>query len=643
MMETMALLADHTDHQRKDPQAASWVELWILVSTWCTISGWGLSSLGFLNRTGYTLSFFLFLAVLWFYRQPLGFYRHAFTSFRLHPFRTHRWLPKMWLLLAALVFVGGLLYHPSNYDYLSYRFTRLLHWSWEQKWHWIVTPNIRTNYAAPGFEWLMAPLFVFFQTDRLFFLINIVSFLLLPGLIFSVFYRLGLSKRISWWWMWVLPCGYCYSLQAGSLGNDLLSVIYALASFLFILKVGEPGAAPARYFFYSCLGLALATGCKASNMPLALPWLMAALLQWHYLVKIRPILLTGILFLVATVSFLPMALLNIHYTGRYTGDPQNEAHLELDSPLAGIVGNSIILAVDNLRPPVWPAQISLNDSVPAPLKGYLAHGYPRFEIAIDQVQMEESGGLGIGLMACLFAMIGLGIWARRIRPELVLSTKKMALPIFLGAWAALFVLMAKLGNEGVARMLTPYYPLLVASILAYLALDGRIIRFPVCRIFAGFAFSVALLLVIISPARPLFPTSWAIALITKIAPTRVDRMERVYGVYRTRYDAMKDMREIIPANEKIIGYVQSGDGLEATLWRPYGQRQIIDALPWQSLEQLKSEHLHLIIVEEAPLKYKYHTNIADLTKKWSATIFAKHEMTLRATMGAETWYVIALP
>ncbi len=53
-------------------------------------------------------------------------------------------------------------------------------------------------------EWMMAPPFLLFKTDRLFFLIDFISYLFLPGLIFSVFNGLGIGKRISWWWMWGL-------------------------------------------------------------------------------------------------------------------------------------------------------------------------------------------------------------------------------------------------------------------------------------------------------------------------------------------------------------------------------------------------------------------------------------------------------
>jgi len=617
------------------------MELWILFSAWATLSGWLLSALGLLNRLGYAASILLLVGALWFKRRQLGL--SGVPSIRLRSFRSRHWLPKAWLLLTVLVFIGGLIHPPNNYDYLSYRFASVLHWSWAQHWYWVDTPNRRIDYAAPGFVWVMTPLFIYLKTDRLFFLINIVSFLLLPGLVFSVFHRLGISKRISWWWMWVLPCGYCYALQGGSLSNDLFAAVYVLSSFRSILKINEKPPAPSRHFFYSTLSLALATGSKISNLPLVLPWLIAVFLRRTSLFQVRPVVLIGTLLLASCVSYLPTALLNTHFTGGYTGDPHNINKMQLDNPVAGVVGNMILLAVDNFRPPVWPTQVPLNDAVPGPLKRYLAQAYPRFDIAIDQIQLEESGGLGVGIMTCLLGMIALRGWASVTRPDLVLRPHTHHLLIFIGVWVGLLVLIGKLGNEGAARLLTPYYALLVAGVLLLVALDGTIIRYLSCRIFAGIAVAIALFLVIISPARPLFPTEWAAYMLARISPSRVERVERVYTVYGSRYDAMKDLRLLLPDQEKTVGLIQTEDTLEAPLWRPFGSRQIIPVLPGQTPEQLKAAQIHLIVVSDEAVNSKFNLTIDELLKKWSARLVAKKELMLRATRGPEAWYIIALP
>lgn len=625
--------------------AVDWLALWLLVSAWCTLSGWLLSSLGMLNRLGYGILLFLFLGLLGFYHEPLGLIRPDHRTFRLPPSFRRNWLPKAWLFLAFLAFLGALIYHPNNYDYLAYRFPRVLHWSWEQQWHWIATPTKRMNVAATGFEWLMVPIFVFFQTDRLFFLINTVSFFLLPGVIFAVFHRLGVSKRIAWWWMWVLPCGFCYALQAGSVSNDLFATVYLLASFFYLLRLNEENSAPARNFFFSCLAMALATGAKASNLPLMLPWVIALAFQGNQVLKIRPVILAGTFFLAALISFLTTALWNIHYTGTYTGDPHDESMMQQPDPIGGLVGNSFFIGLQNLKPPLWPSEVPLTDLIPGSFFDYLTRTYPRLHYAtgLDQIQLEESAGVGLGISACVFLMVALRLWAGLAKPHLVHRPKWKSFPIFLGTGIALLVLVIKLCNEGMPRLITPYYPFLILGILVLIALDGRVIRFRICHFFAAVAAIMAIVLIVISPARPLFPVQWAVKVIARISPSRVERVERVYGVYGSRYDAMKEVRLLLPDSEKSVGFIQTGDVMEATLWRPYGSRRIVDVTPDETLDQLKNDHIHLVIVGDYALVYKYKMSIEELTKKWSATITAKRKPILRASADTGSWYIFELP
>lgn len=633
----MAILADRTGTGRPKSKAVDWVALWILVSAWCTLSGWLLSAPGWLNRWGYGGSLVILIAGLWLYREPLG------LRGRIRPFHPRFWLPKIWLLLVVLAFVGGLLHHPNNYDYLSYRFARVLHWSWEAKWHWITTPNVRMNLAAPGFEWMMTPLFIFFKTDRLFFLVNTVSSLLLPGLIFSVFRRMGISPRVSWWWMWVLPSGYCFLLQAGSVSNDLFAAVYLLASLLYLLKTGEEPARAGRNFFYSCLALALTTGAKASNLPLLLPWAIAVFLQRKPLLRANPIVLAGALVLASSVSFFTPALLNTYYAGDYTGDPQNRMKMRLDNPVAGVIGNSIQIAVDNLTPTFWPKQVSLDHDLPEPLRAYLARTFPRFGLSIGEMQMEESAGVGVGIAACVVLMIALRLWAGLARPNLIRQVQLYYLPIALGTVVALLAFMSKLGNEGAARLLTPYYPLFIAGVLILLALDGSLMRLTLCNVVSCGVIALAVLLVILSPARPLFPTEWAAQCLAKVAPAQAQRLQTVYAVYGARYDDLKELRPLIPENETKIGLIQTGDSPESSLWRPFGSRQVVDVSPAQTVEELQAQHLRYIIVCDEAIIYTYHSTIDDLAAKWSAVVVAQKDVTTKAQRGPESWHILELP
>ena len=181
--------------------------------------------------------------------------------------RFRRPLPFCFAVLALLVFLGGVLYPPSNYTGLNYRLARVLQWLAHGQWCWIHTPNFRMNDRACGFEWLTTPLLLFTRSDRALFLINFIPFLLLPGLVFSVFTRLGVRPRVAWHWMWLLPTGYNFLLQAGGIANDIFPAVYALAALDFGCRAWV-SRRPAD-LWHSLLAAALLTGAKASNLPLA--------------------------------------------------------------------------------------------------------------------------------------------------------------------------------------------------------------------------------------------------------------------------------------------------------------------------------------------------------------------------------------
>src|SRR5215469_8405106 len=224
------------------------VKWFIVVATLASVAGWTLSAFGALNRTGYAI-FAAAVLVLWFLicirlkgkRSMFGVRCSAFdVLLRREPKklrrRLHRFLPASFAVLAALVFLSGILYAPNDHTALSYRLPRVLQWLAHGRWFWIHTPNYRMNDRACGIEWLSAPLLLFMRSDRALFLLNFIPFILMPGLIYSVWTRLGVRPRVAWSWMWLLPTGYCFLLQAGGAANDAFPTVYALAAVDFALR-----------------------------------------------------------------------------------------------------------------------------------------------------------------------------------------------------------------------------------------------------------------------------------------------------------------------------------------------------------------------------------------------------------------------
>src|ERR1017187_8737386 len=197
------------------------VRLWIWISAFASLAGWTLSAAGQLNRAGYAAGFAAFAVFIFAFRKSLGF-EPGKNILRLKKFsrRFCRLLPFCFAALAVLIFLGGALYAPGNYTGLAYRVGRVLQWLSHGHWFWIHTANFRMNDRACGIEWLSAPVLLFTHSTRALFLLNFLPFLLLPGLIFSIFTQLGIRARVAWQWMWLVPTRYNFIFPTGGIAKE---------------------------------------------------------------------------------------------------------------------------------------------------------------------------------------------------------------------------------------------------------------------------------------------------------------------------------------------------------------------------------------------------------------------------------------
>jgi hypothetical protein len=611
------------------------VIIWIWCCAYLNLAGWTLSALHELNPAGYTIALLTGFAALfawWEKNSGKILPRVRWPKLRR---RFHKLFPLAFLILAAMAFLGGALYAPSNYDALAYRLPRVLHWLAENHWHWIHTIFQRVNTRGCGIEWVSAPFFALLKTDRLLFLINIVSFLLLPGLIFSVFTRLGVRRRVAWHWMWIVPTGYGFLLQAGSIGNDLFPAPFALAAVDFALRA-KASKSP-HDFFASILAAALMTGAKASGLPLLLPWALAILPSWKLILR-WPVRTTAICVIAFAASFLPTAILNVHYCGDWTGTAADRPAM-VRSPVFKTGVNAGLVVIENLAPPVFPVAGKWNRMMDQTLPpGLLARLDRTMEgsqcrFHLDQMQIEENAGLGFGVSFLLLAGVVAAYFAR--------PANSVRVPPWLACvrWSPAISLLAFLSQSDlydIARVLTPYYALLLPPLLAC-AGQERLVKYFWWRSAAFGVFFIAAGILIISPARPLFP---ALTILGKMqnAPARI---REVYSVYRERNDAFAPARAVLPPDLKILG-MTTFDDPETSLWRPFGSRRIAHVCPGDTAEELKAEGVEYILVCGEAFGKWFSGSFDDWVKRMDAQVVRKIPLNLRASQGPMDWYLVKL-
>ena len=557
-------------HSRTPPLLTAWI-LW---SSACAVTGWTLALTGNLGTRGYVVAVLVGVALVMAARGWLpktAGQRSVPWRFRWRRFR--RPAPLIFAVLAGGALVGGLIYAPNNYDALTYRVPRMLHWFAEGAWYWVKTPNYRVNIAAADSEWLLAPLYAFTHSDRLFFLPNFLSYLLLPGLVFSVFRLAGVRPRVAWFWMWLFPGGLCFVMQAGSIGNDLLAAVYALAALHYALRAREAGSV--RHVWLAVLCAGLLTGSKVSNLPLLLPWAVAI---WPALRVVRQQFAAAfaVCLVAAMVSFLPTAVLNHLHTGHWGGDPGNIANVQLKNPLVGLLGNGLLLAAQGTAPPLLPGAQKLEEwlyaRLPAGVDQFIRRGYPRFDLGLSDIAKEEGAGLGFGVT---IMALGSAVLALRRRQSGSRPAGSPGLWIGIAAWIAFAAYLGKMGSEATARLLAPYYAVVLIPLLL-LPGQALLVRRRAWRGLALLAAASALCSLVLTPSRPLFPALTLIQRWASAWPGRpaIERVQRVYTVYRQRNDCLAPVCAHLPPQTREIGVAMTEDDSEMSLWRPFGSRRI---------------------------------------------------------------------
>jgi hypothetical protein len=526
--------------------------MWVGTIAAVCLAGWLLSIGGWLTCTGYvvtaTLCVMAFGVLARAWRPP----RWSLVRARLRR-RIASPLPALFGAQLLLAGVGGALYVPGNYDFLQYRFPRVLHWLVARRWHWITTDVHRMNYAGTVQEWVLSALHVCSHSDRAFFVLNLTGFALLPGACFGVLRALGVRRHTAWMWMWLLPSAPVYALQAGGTANDAVALTLLLAALYF--------AANGRVR-HSVLAAALVTGIKASNLPLLLPCAIALAPRWRLALK-KPALTAITIAAALCISFAPTALFNLRHTGDWTGDPGNATGLRPGDPLTGLLGNTLQGAFVNLVPPFLPHATDISRRaatlVPLPIAHRLAQRFPWFSLFVAELPEEERSGLGLGIVLLVLSCLV----AAAVRNRRAVARTDATLParwVIAGGWVATLACMALLASDATARLLAPFYFLPIAGVLR--SAPDRLARNRLWRACAVATSAATVIVLVLTPSRPLYRNATAA------------RAQAAYAHYAAYAVVFAPALAMLPAGTSRIGLI--GGGPESTLWRPYGTRAIED-------------------------------------------------------------------
>ena len=569
------------------------VRLWIFNAVFWNVAGWLLSACGQLNAKGYAATLLLGFGGLFVYQRA----HPGSAAFRwrkvVHRFR--KTLPALFAISALLALLGGLLHPPNSGDSLQYRIPRMLHWWSHSGWYWIPTLDARLNTRPAGFEWLGMPLLVFTRTDRWLFFPSFVSLLFLPGLIYSLFIRLRVPRRLAWHWMWLLPTGYIYLTHAGSTQNDLFSVPFSLGSVLFALRAAETKRAGDAFAAFFCV--CLLTSAKSSNLPLILPGLIALCRVWRVFIM-RPALSLCVFLLGLLISFAPTAFFNAKYVGDWTGYSAERRIFMATDPVIAIIGNVFMIAVQNLVPPLFPFAIWWNRHAlqifPEGLRQKLLVNLEDGFWEVREIVAEERAGLGFGVILLLLVSVVAGFCIRCRNRRPLTAFERL---LHLSPYLSLFGYMAKCGVNAGARLISPYYILLFPALLR-IGNQTALTRRGWWQRCALGVFLLGFVVLVTIPTRPLWPAQTLLAWELRKRPDNplLVRAKDVYALFARRNDGMAPLRQYLPSGTRNIGAISYLPDAITSMWKPFGSRSIQYILPGDTRESILRKGIQYIVV-----------------------------------------------
>jgi hypothetical protein len=207
-------------------------------------------------------------------------------------------------------------------------------------------------------------------------------------------------------------------------------------------------------------------------------------------------------------------------------------------------------------------------------------------------------------------------------------------------WLALMAYGAKSGMVTPARLIAPYYPLLLPLLLVG-AEQSALVRRRWWRGLAWAGILVAFAVLIVTPARPLWPAKTFLRKALEVMPGNrlLARALETYSVYAIRSDPLPDFRPLLPKDLKVVGFLGGPDDLDISLWRPFGSRRV-EGISWQATAEQIRMRKHQYAVVSGFFLGACNVPFEDWRVRSRAELVASATVTTVVSGGPQQWYLV---
>jgi len=323
--------------------------------------------------------------------------------------------------------------------------------------------------------------------------------------------------------------------------------------------------------------------------------------------------------------------------------------MSMKNPVVGVWGNALLLLLNNFVPPIFPlagwwnqhALSFLPHCLAAPMAANFEEGFQ----LLPELPTEDWAGFGFGLSLLLLISVPASFLisrsAKRNPEPAPLIPAKLRRWVLIAPWFALLAYGMKSGMVTPQRLIAPYYPLLLPLLLTG-AGQAQIIRRGWWRMMVGGNLILALVVLVLSPDRPLWPAKTILSRASSRHPDHrlAARALKVYTVYSERSDALAGVRALLPPDLKVVGFIGTEDDCDVSLWRPFGKRRVEHFFLADPPEQIR-QHVQCVVLGGFNLK-EHNTTLDGWLQSSGAELIATTNVTLKVAEGPQPWYVVWL-
>jgi hypothetical protein len=285
---------------------------------------------------------------------------------------------------------------------------------------------------------------------------------------------------------------------------------------------------------------------------------------------------------------------------------------------------------------------------------------------IGEIPTEEWAGIGFGISALVLISVFAAPFCRSVkaledqrtpgssRNFLARSRFRQFLedgraPLFLmrvtlliSPWVSLVAYATTCGMVEAPRLIAPYYPLLLPSLL----ISSKQSVLARKRWWRSLAFALALLalpVLIISPARPLWPAKKILSNVAAKHPNSkaLARALSVYTVFGGRSDPLANVRALLPQDLKVVGFMGTEDDMPISFWRPYFHRSVENILLTDSPEYIRRRGVSYLVVSGLNLVH-HGVELNDWLHRMGADLIQSTTGTVKVSDGPQPWYIVRL-